>query len=61
MSIGVVHLHPQSCALLDASQLAELASEAKHHAKDVIGASVHVIDTRQVETLIALDQSIVGL
>jgi diguanylate cyclase (GGDEF)-like protein len=61
LSIGVVHLHPQSCALLDASQLAELASEAKHHAKDVIGASVHVIDTRQVETLIALDQSIVGL
>jgi diguanylate cyclase (GGDEF)-like protein len=47
LSIGVVHLHPEACANLDASQLAELASEAKHHAKDVLGASVHVIDTRE--------------
>ena len=45
LSIGVVHLHPQACDLLDASQLAELASQAKHHAKDVSGASIHVIDT----------------
>jgi len=45
LSIGVVHLHPQACKVLDASQLAELASQAKHHAKDVLGASIHVIDT----------------
>jgi diguanylate cyclase (GGDEF)-like protein len=47
LSIGVVHLRPEACAGLDASQLAELASEAKHYAKDVAGASVHVIDTWQ--------------
>ena len=45
LSVGVVHLHPQACSTLDASQLAELASQAKHYAKDVVGASVHVIDT----------------
>jgi diguanylate cyclase (GGDEF)-like protein len=45
LSVGVVHLHPQACAMLDASQLAELASQAKHHAKEVIGAAIHVIDT----------------
>ncbi|MBT9268674.1 EAL and GGDEF domain-containing protein [Pseudomonas sp. MG-9] len=45
LSIGVVHLHPQSCAELDASQLAEMASQAKHHAKNVPGYSVHVIDS----------------
>jgi diguanylate cyclase (GGDEF)-like protein len=45
LSVGVVHLHPQACSTLDAGQLAELASQAKHYAKDVIGASVHVIDT----------------
>ncbi|WP_237886161.1 bifunctional diguanylate cyclase/phosphodiesterase [Pseudomonas sp. PGPR40] len=45
LSIGVVHLHPQACGLLDASQLAEMASQAKHHAKNVPGYSVHVIDS----------------
>ena len=45
LSIGVVHLYPQACAQLDASQLAELASQAKHHAKDVAGYSIHVIDS----------------
>ncbi|RIJ09600.1 GGDEF domain-containing protein [Pseudomonas sp. 91RF] len=45
LSIGVVHLHPEACAQLDASQLAELASQAKHHAKNVPGYSVHVIDS----------------
>jgi diguanylate cyclase (GGDEF)-like protein len=45
LSIGVVHLRPQACRHLDASQLAELASQAKHYAKDIAGASVHVIDT----------------
>ena len=45
LSIGVVHLHPQVCAQLDASQLAEMASQAKHHAKNVQGYSVHVIDS----------------
>ncbi|MBV4477995.1 bifunctional diguanylate cyclase/phosphodiesterase [Pseudomonas botevensis] len=45
LSIGVVHLHPEACAELDASQLAEMASQAKHHAKNVQGFSVHVIDS----------------
>ncbi|QXZ12559.1 EAL and GGDEF domain-containing protein [Pseudomonas sp. AO-1] len=45
LSIGVVHLHPAACAELDASQLAEMASQAKHHAKNVPGYSVHVIDS----------------
>ena len=45
LSIGVVHLQPQACGQLDASQLAEMASQAKHHAKNVQGYSVHVIDS----------------
>ncbi|WJK11641.1 bifunctional diguanylate cyclase/phosphodiesterase [Pseudomonas fluorescens] len=45
LSIGVVHLHPEACAQLDASQLAEMASQAKHHAKNVPGYSVHVINS----------------
>ena len=45
LSIGVVHLHPQACAQLDAGQLAELASQAKHHAKGVPGYSLHIVDT----------------
>lgn len=45
LSIGVVHLHPEACAELDASQLAEMASQAKHHAKNIPGYSVHVIDS----------------
>ncbi|MET0847101.1 MAG: hypothetical protein ABWY46_12990 [Pseudomonas sp.] len=53
----LVHLHPQACGQLDASQLAEMASLAKHHAKNVPGYSVHVIDSLAVpvaeETLIA--------
>ncbi|MGY3257868.1 bifunctional diguanylate cyclase/phosphodiesterase [Pseudomonas chlororaphis] len=48
LSIGVVHLYPQACGQLDASQLAELASQAKHHAKNVPGYSIHVIDSRQM-------------
>jgi diguanylate cyclase (GGDEF)-like protein len=48
LSIGVVHLRPQACDQLDAGQLAELASQAKHYAKDIVGASVHVIDTQAV-------------
>ncbi|KKX67231.1 MULTISPECIES: bifunctional diguanylate cyclase/phosphodiesterase [Pseudomonas] len=63
LSIGVVHLHPQVCAQLDASQLAEMASQAKHHAKNVQGWSVHVIDSLvgmggSVERDIALPQVI---
>jgi len=50
LSIGVVHLKPESCGRLDAAQLAELASQAKHHAKNVPGYSIHVIDS---ETIIA--------
>jgi diguanylate cyclase (GGDEF)-like protein len=57
LSIGVVHLHPEACAGLDASVLAEMASQAKHHAKNVPGYSVHVIDSLAVpaaeETLMA--------
>ncbi|MFM9384991.1 bifunctional diguanylate cyclase/phosphodiesterase [Pseudomonas sp. UV AK001] len=45
LSIGVVHLHPEACAQLDASQLAEMASQAKHHAKNAPGYSLHVIDS----------------
>ncbi|MDE1165927.1 MAG: EAL and GGDEF domain-containing protein [Pseudomonas sp.] len=45
LSIGVVHLHPAACATLDASQLAELASQAKHHAKNIPGYSLYVIDS----------------
>ena len=48
LSIGVVHLHPQVCGQLDASQLAEMASQAKHHAKNVQGYSVHLIDSLAV-------------
>ncbi|MDH0141168.1 bifunctional diguanylate cyclase/phosphodiesterase [Aquipseudomonas alcaligenes] len=45
LSIGVVQLHPQSCAHLDAAQLAGLASEAKRQAKAVPGYSLHILDT----------------
>ncbi|MBV4469685.1 bifunctional diguanylate cyclase/phosphodiesterase [Pseudomonas siliginis] len=45
LSIGVVHLRPEACATLDASQLAEMASQAKHHAKGVVGFSVYLIDS----------------
>ncbi|WP_028620663.1 bifunctional diguanylate cyclase/phosphodiesterase [Pseudomonas sp. Ant30-3] len=48
LSIGVVHLHAAACAQLDASLLAEMASQAKHHAKNVPGFSVHVIDSLAV-------------
>lgn len=44
LSIGVVHLRPEDCATLDASQLAEMASQAKHHAKDVVGFSVYLLE-----------------
>jgi len=45
LSIGVVQLRPEACAQLDADQLADLASQAKHQAKEVAGASVYLIDT----------------
>lgn len=48
LSIGVVHLYPQACGQLDSSQLAELASQAKHHAKNVPGHSIHVIDSLEI-------------
>lgn len=60
LSIGVVHLHPEVCTTVDASQLAELASQAKHHAKDVIGASLHVIDTLEAEVMATLNQAVLG-
>lgn len=44
LSIGVVHLRPEACATLDASQLAEMASQAKHHAKGVAGFSVYLLE-----------------
>jgi diguanylate cyclase (GGDEF)-like protein len=57
LSIGVVHLHPQACEQLDASQLAEMASQAKHHAKNMQGYSVHVIDSLMVS---AVDEVLVS-
>jgi diguanylate cyclase (GGDEF)-like protein len=48
LSLGVVHLRPEQCAQLDASQLAGLASEAKRHAKAVPGYSLHIIDTHRL-------------
>ncbi len=48
LSLGVVHLHPSSCANLDAAQLAGLASEAKRQAKNVPGYSLHIIDTQKL-------------
>jgi diguanylate cyclase (GGDEF)-like protein len=48
LSIGVVHLYPQACGQLDSSQLAELASQAKHHAKNMQGYSIHVIDSLEI-------------
>lgn len=45
LSLGVVHVHPEHCAQLDASQLAAMASDAKRHAKAVPGYSLHIIDT----------------
>ncbi|WP_047229656.1 bifunctional diguanylate cyclase/phosphodiesterase [Pseudomonas brassicacearum] len=44
LSIGVVHLRAEACGELDASQLAELASQAKHHAKEILGGSVYLVD-----------------
>jgi diguanylate cyclase (GGDEF)-like protein len=48
LSLGVVHVHPEQCAQLDASQLAALASEAKRYAKNVPGYSLHIIDTQNL-------------
>ncbi|MFI8481346.1 bifunctional diguanylate cyclase/phosphodiesterase [Pseudomonas sp. NPDC078700] len=45
ISIGIVQITPQSSTDMDASQLAALASEAKHHAKAIPGYSLHLIDT----------------
>lgn len=58
LSIGVVHLYPQACGQLDSSQLAELASQAKHHAKNVQGYSIHVIDS--LETAACLGTRVVN-
>ncbi|MGO4324761.1 bifunctional diguanylate cyclase/phosphodiesterase [Pseudomonas sp. KB_12] len=44
LSIGVVHLRAEACEELDASQLAELASQAKHHAKEILGGSVYLVE-----------------
>lgn len=49
LSLGVVHLHPQHCPQLGASELAGLASEAKRHAKAIPGYSLHVIDTHTLQ------------
>ncbi|URM27433.1 hypothetical protein LLY42_27060 [Pseudomonas frederiksbergensis] len=45
-----VPLPIQSCGQLDASQLAEMASQTKHHTKNVPGYSVHMIDSLAVPT-----------
>lgn len=49
LSIGVVHLRPEACEHIDGNQLAEMASQAKHLAKQVLGSSVHVIDSLLVD------------
>ncbi|MFG0583854.1 bifunctional diguanylate cyclase/phosphodiesterase [Pseudomonas sp. zjy_9] len=43
LSIGVVHVSKEDCLQLDASRLAELASEAKRHAKALPGYSLHIL------------------
>ncbi|WP_448682344.1 bifunctional diguanylate cyclase/phosphodiesterase [Pseudomonas nicosulfuronedens] len=43
LSIGVVHVKRGAGQRLDASQLAGLASEAKRHAKDMPGYSLHIL------------------
>lgn len=54
LSLGVVHLKPEDAAFLSASQLAALASEAKHQAKRTPGFSLEVIEARpQVRALAA--------
>jgi diguanylate cyclase (GGDEF)-like protein len=50
LSLGVVHLRPEACAHLNANQLADLASQAKHHAKAVPGYSLHIMDTQTPPT-----------
>ncbi|AOE61690.1 bifunctional diguanylate cyclase/phosphodiesterase [Pseudomonas corrugata] len=49
LSIGVVHLRSEVCGELDASQLAELASQAKHHAKEVPGGSLYLVEAEPTE------------
>lgn len=44
LSIGAVPLKPDAATHLDAALLASLASEAKHHAKQEPGFSLHVLD-----------------
>jgi EAL domain-containing protein (putative c-di-GMP-specific phosphodiesterase class I)/GGDEF domain-containing protein len=46
LSLGVVHLHPEACAHLDADQIAALLTQAKQQAKAIVGDSLAVIDTR---------------
>ena len=43
LSIGVVHVKSGAGQRLDASQLAGLASEAKRHAKNMPGYSLHIL------------------
>ncbi|MGG2397557.1 bifunctional diguanylate cyclase/phosphodiesterase [Pseudomonas sp. SH1-B] len=43
LSIGVVHVKSEDCLQLDASRLAELASDAKRQAKAVPGYSLHIL------------------
>lgn len=43
LSLGVVHLKASACERLDAGQLASAASEAKRHAKEKPGYSLHII------------------
>jgi diguanylate cyclase (GGDEF)-like protein len=50
LSLGVVHLRAEAASQLNASQLADLASQAKHHAKAIVGHSLHVLDTAELLT-----------
>jgi EAL domain-containing protein (putative c-di-GMP-specific phosphodiesterase class I)/GGDEF domain-containing protein len=54
LSVGAVHLKPDSTTELDAARLASLASEAKRQAKQDAGFSLYTID---VEQRLGVDQS----
>ena len=48
LSVGAVQLFPETCALLDPAQLAELASIAKLQSKAIPGNSLKLLDSREL-------------
>jgi hypothetical protein len=45
----IVHLRSEACERLDASQL---TSQAKHHAKDILGGSLYLVEAEPVGCLV---------